>query len=140
MEKKSTPLGTIIGGFVALIIGIIITTKTSSYTYYSYYPFSRSDSGRTLGIVIIIGALITIAVGAFRMSNQDEENDGFGPVEDFSERFAHEEKPAPAPVPVPVLTKTETPVAKKIVYCPYCGTAQKEDYMSCESCGAGRKK
>ena len=24
MEKKSTPLGTIIGGFVALIIGIII--------------------------------------------------------------------------------------------------------------------
>ena len=140
MKKKTTPLGTIISGFAVLIIGIIITARTSSYTYYPYSPFSRSDSGRTLGIVIIIGALITIAVGAFRMSNQDEENDGLGPVEDFSERFAHEEKPAPAPAPTPVVVKVEKPAEKKFVFCPYCGTAQKEDYTTCESCGAGRKK
>ena len=140
MEKKSTPLGTIIGGFVALIIGIIITTKTSSYTYYSYYPFSRSDSGRTLGVVIIIGALITIAVGAFRMRNEGEEDYESRPVEDFSERLEHEEKPAPAPAPIPVVVKVEKPAEKKFVFCPYCGTAQKEDYTTCESCGAGRKK
>ena len=140
MEKKSTPLGTIISGFAVLIIGIIITARTSSYTYYPYSPFSRSDSGRTLGIVIIIGALITIAVGAFRMPNHGEENDGLGPVEDFSERLEHEEKPAPAPAPIPVVVKVEKPAEKKFVFCPYCGTAQKEDYTTCESCGAGRKK
>ncbi len=135
MEKKTTPLGTIIGGFVALVIGIIITAKKSSYTYYLW-----SDSGRTLGIVIIIGALITIAVGAFRMRNEGEEDDGFGPVEDFSERLEHEEKPAPAPAPTPIVVKVEKPAEKKFVFCPYCGTAQKEDYTTCESCGAGRKK
>ena len=32
------------------------------------------------------------------------------------------------------------PREKKTVFCPYCGTAQKEDYRICDSCGAGRKR
>ena len=90
--------------------------------------------------MIIIGALITIAVGAFRMRNEGEEDYESRPVEDFSERLEHEEKPAPAPAPIPVVVKVEKPAEKKFVFCPYCGTAQKEDYTTCESCGAGRKK
>ena len=80
--------------------------------------------------------------GIIRMMDQggDYEEYEYRPAEDFSERLVDEEKPAPASAPVPVLTKTETPVVKKLVYCPYCGTAQKEDYTSCESCGAGRKR
>ena len=130
MKKKTSPLTTIIGGVVALIIGIFIieNARRSHFFYYSGY-----ESGSTLGIVIILAALVTIAVGGYRMRNEGED-DGLGTVEDFSERLKQEEKPAP------VVVKVEKPREKKIVYCPYCGTAQKEDYMVCESCGAGRKK
>lgn len=40
------------------------------------------------------------------------------------------------------LQRQEHPAAlreKKTVYCPYCGTAQEEDYKTCDSCGAARK-
>lgn len=136
MEKKTSPLATIIGGIVALIIGIFIieNARRSHFFYYSGY-----ESGSTLGIVIILAALVTIAVGGYRMRNESED-DGLGTVEDFSERLKQEEKPAPAPAPTPVVVKVEKPAEKKFVFCPYCSTAQKEDYTTCESCGAGRKK
>ena len=139
MEEKRTPLEMIIGGFAMLIIGIVIVVKTSNTIPYPYSPFLKSDSGSVLGLVMILASLVVIGVGAFRMRGEVEDYES-GPVEDFSERLAHEEKPDPAPAPIPVVAKVEKPIEKKIVYCPYCGTAQKEDYMSCESCGAGRKK
>ena len=89
--------------------------------------------------MLILVALGIIGVGIYRLRDRSEDYDP-EPVEDFSERLEREKNPIPAPAPIPVVTKVETPVVKKLVYCPYCGTAQKEDYTSCESCGAGRKK
>ena len=140
MEQKKTAAEIIIGGIVLFSIGIFIAVRTSSSV--SYSSSATNGPGSALSILIILAGLGTIGAGVIRMMGSGEDYDDYesGPVEDFSERLAHEEKPAQAPAPVPVLTKTETPVVKKLVYCPYCGTAQKEDYTSCESCGAGRKK
>ena len=140
MEKKDAPIETILGGIAALIVGILIVATTSSSISYSSY--STNGAGSVIGIIIILGGLVAAGSGVIRMMDQsgDYEEYEYRPAEDFSERLVDEEKPAPAPAPVPVLTKTETPVVKKLVYCPYCGTAQKEDYTSCESCGAGRKR
>ena len=140
MEQKKTAAEIIIGGIVLFSIGIFIAVKTSSSI--SYSSFSTNGTGSAFSILIILAGLGTIGAGVIRMmgSGEDYEDYDCRPAEDFTERLAEERKPAPAPAPVPVLTKTETPVVKKLVYCPYCGTAQKEDYTSCESCGAGRKK
>ena len=139
MKKKTSPLGTIIVGLVVLITGIFTTANASSsfFSSSSFYP--SVNAGNTLIAVIFLAALVFFAAKVFRMEEQGD-NDGLGPVEDFSERLEQEEKPAPAPAPAPVAANAEKPREKKIVYCPYCGTAQKEDYMVCESCGAGRKK
>ncbi len=94
----------------------------------------------TIGSVMNVIGLVMIGVGAYRMNGSGEAEEP-GLMEDFSERLEHEKrKPAPAPAPIPAVKKVETPVVKKLVYCPYCGTAQKEDYTPCESCGEGRRK
>ena len=139
MEEKKTPGETIIGGIVLLIIGIVLTARSNNYVSYSYSSFSQRDSWSGIGVVLILVALGIIGVGIYRLRDRSEDYDP-EPVEDFSERLEREKNPTPAPAPIPVVTKVETPVVKKLVYCPYCGTAQKEDYTSCESCGAGRKK
>lgn len=139
MEEKKTPGETIIGGIVLLIIGIVLTARSNNYVSYSYSSFSQRDSWSGIGVVLILVALGIIGVGIYRLRDRSEDYDP-EPVEDFSERLEREKNPTPAPAPIPVVKKVETPVVKKLVYCPYCGTAQKEDYTSCESCGAGRKK
>ena len=139
MEEKKTPGETIIGGIVLLIIGIVLTARSNNYVSYSYSSFSQRDSWSGIGVVLILVALGIIGVGIYRLRDRSEDYDP-EPVEDFSERLEREKNPTPAPAPIPVVKKVETPAAKKLVYCPYCGTAQKEDYTSCESCGAGRKK
>ena len=140
MEQKKTAAEIIIGGIVLFSIGIFIAVRTSSSV--SYYSSATNGPGSALSILIILAGLGTIGAGVIRMMGSGEDYEGYDcrPAEDFSERLVDEEKPAPAPAPVPILTKTEMPVVKKLVYCPYCGTAQKEDYTSCESCGAGRKR
>ena len=140
MEQKKTAAEIIIGGIVLFSIGIFIAVRTSGSV--SYSSSATNGPGSALSILIILAGLGTIGAGIIRMmgSGEDYEDYDCRPAEDFSERLAEERKPAPAPAPVPEAAKAEIPVVKKIVYCPYCGTAQKEDYMSCESCGAGRKK
>lgn len=134
-DRKATPKNKIISGFAVLAIGIFmaVNASSSSFRYSSFYP--RTSSGNTLIVVIFLVALVSVAVKVFRMEEQGRD-DGLGPVKNVQERPKHEEKPAPATAAV----NAEKPREKKIVYCPYCGTAQKEDYMVCESCGAGRKK
>ena len=139
MEEKKTPGETIISGIVLLIIGIVLTARSNNYVSYSYSSFSQRDSWSGIGVVLILVALGIIGVGIYRLRDRSEDYDP-EPVEDFSERLEREKNPIPAPAPIPVVKKVEMPVVKKLVYCPYCGTAQKEDYTSCESCGAGRKK
>ena len=139
MEQKKTPGEIIIGGVVLLILGIIICVSSGNRVSYAYSSFSRDDSWTSIGSVMILIGMVTIGVGAYRYRSQSEDDES-GPAEDFSERLEHEKKPAPAPAPIPAVKTVETTVVKKIVYCPYCGTAQKEDYLSCDSCGAGRKK
>ena len=137
MDKKNTPMGNILSGIAVLIIGIVITVKTSGGSGFDLYsPFQKEDPRVIFGIVIIVAALILIGVGIIRM-RMNGEDDGFGSMGDFSERIPHAE--APAPTPAPVVIRVQRPV-EKTVYCPYCGTAQKADYTICESCGAGRKK
>ena len=148
MEKKMSPIEEIVGGVVFFIIGIVIVVKNSSSgIYHSYSSFGSSffqdDSMKFMGVVISLVGLAGMVTGVirFRSELEDDDNDyKYRPVEDFTERLAEERKPAPAPAPVPEAVRAEIPVVKKIVYCPYCGTAQKEDYLSCDSCGAGRKK
>ena len=134
-DRKATPKNKIISGFAVLAIGIFMAANasSSSFRYSSFYP--RTSSGNTLIVVIFLVALVSVAVKVFRMEEQGRD-DGLGPVKNVQERPKHKEKPAPAPAAV----NAEKSREKKIVYCPYCGTAQKEDYMVCESCGAGRKK
>ncbi len=44
-------------------------------------------------------------------------------------------------IPLPSFLQSRAALREKnILYCPYCGTAQKKDYMICDSCGAGRKR
>ena len=134
-DRKATPKNKIISGFAVLAIGIFMAANasSSSFRYSSFFP--RTSSGNTLIVVIFLVALVSVAVKVFRMEEQGRD-DGLGPVKNVQERPKHEEKPAP----VPAAVNAEKPLEKKIVYCPYCGTAQKEDYKVCESCGAGRKK
>ena len=141
MKKNKILTEIIIGGFAALIVGIVIPVKTSADRWYSYSSFSsQNDAGSALIVVLVLVALAAIGAGVVRVAGQskDYEDCGAEPVEDFTERLAHEEKPAPAPAPVVV--RVEKPREKKMVFCPYCGTAQDEDYKTCESCGAGRRK
>ena len=140
MEEKKTPLEILIGGVVVLIFGIIICVSPDNTTItYSHSSFAMNDSWTGIGSVMILIGMVTIGVGAYRYRSQSEDDES-GTAEDFSERLEHKEKPAPAPASIPAVKTVETTVVKKIVYCPYCGTAQKEDYLSCDSCGAGRKK
>lgn len=139
MEQKKTPGEILVGGFVALILGIIICVSSGNRVSYPYSSFSMDDSWTSIGSVMILIGMVTIGVGAYRYRSQSEDDES-GPAEDFSERLEHKEKPAQVSAPIPAVKTVETTVAKKIVYCPYCGTAQKEDYLSCDSCGAGRKK
>ena len=138
-DRKATPKDKIISGFAVLAIGIFMAANasSSSFRYSSFYP--RTSSGNTLIVVIFLVALVSVAVKVFRMEEQGRD-DGLGPVKNVPERPKHEEKPASDPASAPAAVKLEKPREKKIIYCPYCGTAQKEDYMVCESCGAGRKK
>ena len=137
MKRERTPMESIISGIAVLIIGIIITAKTSSNSIsYPYFPLQKSGTASVMGIIIILAALILIGGGIIRLRMHGGD-DGFDTMESFSERVPHEEEPAPAPAPVVI--RVEKP-AEKPVYCPYCGTAQKADYTTCESCGAGRKK
>ena len=139
MEQKKTPGEILVGGFALLILGIIICVSSGNNDSYSYSSFSRNESWNSIGSVMILIGMVTIGVGAYRYRSQSEDDEP-GPAEDFSERLEHKEKPAPAPTAIPAVKTVETTVVKKLVYCPYCGTAQKEDYLSCDSCGAGRKK
>ena len=134
-DRKATPKNKIISGFAVLAVGIFMTANasSSSFRYSSFYP--GTSSGNSFIVVIFLVALVSVAVKVFRVEEQGRD-DGLGPVKNVPERLKHEEKPAPAPATV----NAEKPREKKIVYCPYCGIAQKEDYMVCESCGAGRKK
>ena len=141
MKKNKMLTGTIIGVFAALITGIVIPVKSSADRWYSYSSFSSpNDAGNALIIVIVLGALALIGAGAAGIMHQGGDNEDYGsePVEDFTERLKHEERPVHASAPVVV--KVEKPREKKMVFCPYCGTAQDEDYKTCESCGAGRRK
>ena len=138
-DRKATPKNKIISGFAVLAVGIFMTANasSSSFRYSSFYP--GTSSGNSFIVVIFLVALVSVAVKVFRVEEQGRD-DGLGPVKNVPERLKHEEKSAPAPTPAPAAVNVEKPREKKIVYCPYCGTAQKEDYMVCESCGAGRKK
>ena len=139
MEKKQSPVDNILGGVAALIVGIIIVSlkdKSSSF----YFGPDKSGITDVVGVLFIFVAVALIGVGVVRMMHKDEEYYDYEPtpVEDFTERLKEEEKPVPAPAPVVV--RVEKPKEKKMVFCPYCGTAQDEDYKTCESCGAGRRK
>ena len=138
-DRKATPKDKIISGFAVLAIGICMTANASgsSFRYSSFYP--GTSSGNSFIFVIFLVALVSVAVKVFRMEEQGRD-DGLGPVKNVPERPKHEEKPASDPTSAPAAVNAEKSREKKIVYCPYCGTAQKEDYMVCESCGAGRKK
>ena len=137
-DRKATPKNKIISGFAVLAVGIFMTANaSSSFRYSSFYP--GTSSGNSFIVVIFLVALVSVAVTVFRVEEQGRD-DGLGPVENVPERLKHEEKPASDPASAPAAVKLEKPREKKIIYCPYCGTAQKEDYMVCESCGAGRKK
>ena len=138
-DRKATPKNKIISGFAVLAVGIFMTANasSSSFRYSSFYP--GTSSGNSFIVVIFLVALVSVAVKVFRMEEQGRD-DGLGPVKNVPERPKHEEKPASDPASAPAAVKLEKPREKKIIYCPYCGTAQKEDYMVCESCGAGRKK
>lgn len=71
------------------------------------------------------GILLTIAaLAGFSGEHSSSGDENAAPKSEIS--LQRQERPA-------------APREKKTVFCPYCGTAQEEDYKTCDSCGAARK-
>ena len=132
-DKKATPKDNIIGGIIMAAFGLFWIIGANSMMAGSSFGNGSNLMINGFGGLFIIAALANIFSGINELKKEQQEA-----LREFEERAERQKQGKPAPAPAAV--KVEKPREKKIIYCPYCGTAQKEDYMVCESCGAGRKK
>ncbi len=132
-DRKATPKDKIIGGIIMTAFGLFWMISGNSMMADSPFGNGPSLMINGFGILFIIVALANVFSGINELKKEQQEA-----LREFEERAERQKQGKPAPAPAAV--NAEKSREKKIVYCPYCGTAQKEDYMVCESCGAGRKK
>lgn len=111
--KSTNPKDEKTARLVAAGFGVLWTIMAFSITADSPWPVARI-AFPGFGLLFIIGAL-TMHGSKGRESDSEESTSMDSPGE------------------------ADRKEQKKYVYCPYCGTAQEEDYKICESCGAGRK-
>lgn len=142
-NEKETPKDKITGGLVAAAFGLIWTIGVSSAI-----SSAQDHSGigwimPAFGILFIIVALASVFSGIKERNNEQEET--VREIQADIERQKREEERARAAAETAAAqtlaaARAEKAAVKKMVYCPYCGTAQDDDYKICESCGAGRRK
>lgn len=130
--KDSSSIGRlIVAGF-----GVLWTILAFSIT---------ADPPRPIAKIIFPGFGILFVIAALTVHTPENKNSDSGespyrksPVEQFEAKKTDSPGEANRKEP-PVQAPAPQPRQKKLVFCPYCGTAQDEDYKICESCGAGRK-
>lgn len=134
--KNPTPKDEKVGRIIVAGFGVLWTIMAFGITANSPWPVAKIVFPG-FGILFIIGAL-TVHGSESKKSDAEEKSTMESPVEQFNPRemdfpgqTSRNEPPVQMPAP--------QPRQKMIVFCPYCGTAQDEDYKICESCGAGRK-
>lgn len=136
--KNTNPKNEKIGRLIVAGFGVLWTTAAFSITADSPWPVARIVLP-AFGILFTIGALLGHSSESSNPGDEEENTTMESPVEQFNPKemdapgqTGRKEPPVQAPAP--------QPRQKKYVFCPYCGTAQAEDYKICESCGAGRKE
>ena len=132
-NPKNEKLGRlIVAGF-----GLLWTIGAFSVTAGSPWPLAKIILPG-FGILFIIGALTGHSSENTSSSNEKESSTMESPVEQFNPKEMASSGEAGKPAS-PVQAPSPQSRQKQFVFCPYCGTAQEEDYKICESCGAGRK-
>ena len=120
----------VFGGIILFVLGLSLIGETGNRVP-PYVSDGTETANGIIGILAIIAAIALVCLG-IRDILSDEKTE---PAENDSENPENKE----TPVQVHEVLKEEKAGGKKIMFCPYCGTAQREDYMICRSCGAGRK-
>ena len=137
MEKKEiTPKNKVMTGISMTVFGII--WQSVSQPRDTFFAMHTPWFVPVIGVVLIIGGVITAGIGIKEM--QEEKAAAARERIRMAEREKRAEKEAAPGTPV---RKSETAAGpgngeKKMVFCPYCKTAQDADYRICSSCGAGR--
>ena len=143
--RDASPKEKMTGGLIGAAAGLIWTIGGSSLfsgisnTYNdAFYGFSRvSSNDSPFWMITAFGILFTIASLGTALSGYKEMIDEKNAEEKNFREAAHKaEEPARA---TDAVTESKNG-DKKIVFCPYCGSAMDEDYKVCGSCGAGRPK
>ena len=115
---NKNPKDTIVARIIAGGFGILWTILAISITAESPWPVAK---------IIFPGFGILFTIVAFLGGSSEKGRSG-------------DENTAPKPdISLQRQERPTAPREKKAVYCPYCGTAQEEDYKTCDSCGAARK-
>ena len=120
----------VFGGIILFVLGLSLIGGTGNRVP-PYVSDGTETANGIFGILAIVASVILICLG-IRDIVSDEKTE---PAENDSENPENKE----TPVQVHEVLKEEKAGGRKIMFCPYCGTAQREDYMICKSCGAGRK-
>ena len=120
----------VFGGIILFVLGLSLIGETGNRVP----PYVSDGTETANGIIVILAIIAAIALVCLGIRDilSDEKTE---PAENDSEKPENKE----TPVQVHEVLKEEKAGGKKIMFCPYCGTAQREDYMICRSCGAGRK-
>ena len=139
-RREATPVEQVIGGAIGTVAGIIITigmsgifSRNSSYARIDSYGFRHPilNDGQWMmiafGCLFILSALGILIAGIVKLKKEKEAEQR--EAAEMAAKAAREQARA---------LETRIPEKKTILYCPYCGAAQDEDYKVCGSCGAGR--
>ena len=142
-NEKASPKEKVFGGIVAAVFGLIWTIGANRLTADSPFGNTPNLMFTGFGILFIIVALANVVSGINELKNDQDET--AREIQADIERQKREEERARAAAEAAAAqalaaARAEKAAVKKMVYCPYCGTAQDDDYKICESCGAGRRK
>lgn len=137
-EKIHEGLGVAGAGLIWTIGGSILYLNFTKSNYYPFYWDTHiSDHNSLFWIIVSFGILVIIVGLGTALSGYIEMTEEKNEYERRAGEAAHKaEEPARMAEPA----RESKPGGKKIVFCPYCGSAMDADYKVCGSCGAGRTK
>ena len=128
--KANIMAAKVFGGIILFVIGLSLIGGTGN-SVPPYVSDGTETANGIFGILAIVASVILICLGIRDIVSDEKtepaENDSDNPENTETQVLVHE------------VLKEEKTGGRKIMFCPYCGTAQREDYMICKSCGAGRK-
>ena len=131
-NEKSKPQAKIFAGIISFFFGLLWTVGGNSMAAGSPFGHEPHLMITGFGSLFMIASLGIIFSGIKELKEEKQET--VREIQENVENRKLEEQTRAA------LARVEKSQEKKFAYCPYCGTAQDEDYKICESCGAGRKR